>query len=151
MVLRLKGMLQRFVALPFQEKRVVMQAAVRLAQVRWLIAREGMTRFRPALAQTDAGAPLDPAQRACARKVARLVMAARRLVPGRCTCLHLALTTQQLLMSRGVAASVRIGVRKDDGEFRAHAWVQAGGEVLLGAEECNAYCALPALTEGTRA
>ena len=145
MVLRLKGRVQRFLALPFEEKIVVLQAAVRLAQVRWLIAHEGMTRFRPALAQTGNDTLSDPTQRVCARKVARLVLAARQLVPGRCTCLHLALTTQQLLVNRGIAASVRIGVRKNDGEFRAHAWVQAGGEVLLGGEECATYCALPAL------
>jgi len=135
--------MQRFLALPFAEKRLLLQAAVVLAHVRWVVARQGVARFHRALAQSDDGVVFDPAQRHRARQAARVVRAARHLVPGHCTCLHLALAVQQLLESRQIAARVRIGVRKDDGEFRAHAWVQAGGEVLLGGEDCDTYCALP--------
>jgi hypothetical protein len=138
-------MLQRFLALPLVEKRLVLQAALLLTRVRWVIAREGVTRFRPALASAHSDVAFDPVQRMRARKVARLVLAARHLVPGHCTCLHLALAAQQLLADRHLAASVRIGVRKDDGEFRAHAWVQAGADVLLDVEDYDAYHVLPFL------
>ena len=138
-------MLQRFLALPFPEKRLVLQAALLLTRVRWLLAREGVTRYRTAFALAEYVAVLNPAARAQARQLVRLVLAARHLVPGRCTCLHLVLVAHQLLASRQIAATVRIGVRKNTDEFRAHAWLEAGGEVLLDVEECAAYHMLPGL------
>jgi hypothetical protein len=145
MVRRVRQKLRRFLALSFLEKRTVLHAALLLLHVRRILARDGVTRFRQAFGQADDVVVLDPAQRRQARQLARLVLAARHLVPGHCTCLHLALIAQQLLASRQIAARVRIGVRKNEGDLRAHAWLQASGEVLLDVEDCDAYHVLPGL------
>ena len=50
---------------------------------------------------------------------------AGRYVPGG-TCLPKSLALAWMLRRRGVAAAVRIGVKKD-GRFEAHAWVECGG------------------------
>lgn len=63
------------------------------------------------------------------------VRTANRRVPGT-TCLVRAMTTQVLLRRRGIPASLRIGVAKDDvGGFRAHAWLESGGRVLIGGSD----------------
>jgi hypothetical protein len=59
-----------------------------------------------------------------------MVRAALRYSIARYTCLEESLTLWYLLRERGIAARVRIGVRKENGKFEAHAWVEYGGEAL---------------------
>jgi len=40
------------------------------------------------------------------------------------------LALHQWLREEGLPSELRIGVRKDDGELRAHAWVELGGLVV---------------------
>jgi hypothetical protein len=46
------------------------------------------------------------------------------------TCLHRSLTLWWLLRRQGVASELRIGVRKEQGRFEAHAWVERAGVAL---------------------
>lgn len=45
-------------------------------------------------------------------------------------CLRRSLALVWMLRRRGVAARMVIGVRRDNGEMAAHAWVEAGGRVV---------------------
>lgn len=45
-------------------------------------------------------------------------------------CLPRSIALQRLLAARGLAARVRIGVRKEGGKLSAHAWVEVGGQAL---------------------
>jgi len=61
-----------------------------------------------------------------------------RRVP-RVTCLTQALALQAMLARRGTETSLRLGVTRDDrGRFRAHAWLEQNGAVLIGGEEALA-------------
>jgi hypothetical protein len=51
------------------------------------------------------------------------------------TCLRRALTLQKMLAQRGLAAELKIGVRKEAGQFLAHAWVEYQGQPLGEAEK----------------
>jgi hypothetical protein len=64
------------------------------------------------------------------RAAARLVDAAARRGAYRATCLPRSLVLWWLLRRRGIAADLRIGVRKEAAEFQAHAWVEYRGTVL---------------------
>lgn len=46
------------------------------------------------------------------------------------TCLHRSLTLWWLLGRQGIASELRIGVRKEQGRFEAHAWVEYQGMAL---------------------
>ena len=46
------------------------------------------------------------------------------------TCLRRALTLQKMLARRGLPAELKIGVRKEDGQLNAHAWVEYDGNLL---------------------
>lgn len=66
-----------------------------------------------------------------AGRVARSVARACRLVPWDPSCLVRALALERLLRRRGLeAARVRVGVRREGGDFAAHAWVEHRGEVV---------------------
>lgn len=69
-----------------------------------------------------------------------LVDVAGRYAPVNVTCLNRALVLSWLLGRRGIAATFRIGVARDEGgRVHAHAWVDCDGQVILGNEESERY------------
>lgn len=71
----------------------------------------------------------------------RMVNAAVRYGPGKSSCLEQSLTLWFLLRRAGVAANLRIGVRKEAEKFEAHAWVECEGEALNQADAAHRHYA----------
>lgn len=62
-----------------------------------------------------------------------VVNVASRYTVGRAQCLACALTTQLLLLRAGYPCKIHIGViNPAGGGFEAHAWVESGGEIVMG-------------------
>ncbi len=91
----------------------------RLTPVRWLLPRT------PA-----PGAPAPDTSREQWERLAWLVDVAANRQPWRVRCLTRSLTLVRMLRRRGVPAEVRIGVRRGEAEWQAHAWVEWQGRVL---------------------
>jgi hypothetical protein len=84
-----------------------------------------------------------------AGRIARLVGIAANHGPYRATCLRQSLAVWWLLRRRGVAAEVRIGVRKEGGELQAHAWVEHQGRAVNHAQSVTAsYAPFPVPAAG---
>lgn len=64
------------------------------------------------------------------QRVAWLVERAARNVPWPATCLRRSLVLWALLERAGVTTDLRLGFRKTDGVFEAHAWVELAGVPL---------------------
>ncbi|MCU0836210.1 MAG: lasso peptide biosynthesis B2 protein [Chromatiaceae bacterium] len=99
----------------------------------------GFKRTRDALALLAAGrkaqpAADSPAETEQAQRLARLVSISANHGPYRATCLRQSLALWWLLRRRGIAAELRLGVRKDQGELLAHAWVEHEGQALNDAQ-----------------
>jgi hypothetical protein len=113
------------------ERRLLAQALVLLpltALALWLV---GFRRWQAALARwAPLGTPPGGDEVERGRAAARLVDAAARRGVYRATCLPRSLVLWCLLRRRGIDADLRIGVRKEAGEFQAHAWVEYRGAVL---------------------
>ena len=62
--------------------------------------------------------------------IVRLVQGAAAWSLHRPTCLHRSLTLWWLLRRQSIASELRIGVRKEQGRFEAHAWVERAGVAL---------------------
>ena len=60
----------------------------------------------------------------------RMVLAAARNSPIPSTCLERSLSLWWMLARQGIATQFRIGVRKDDEKFAAHAWVERDGVAI---------------------
>jgi len=59
-----------------------------------------------------------------------MVRAAARYSLAQYTCLEESLTLWYLLRRHGISACLRIGVRKENEKFEAHAWVEYASEAL---------------------
>jgi hypothetical protein len=78
--------------------------------------------------------------------VIRVVKTASRYIP-KATCLTQALAARCLLARQGHPTNMRIDVLKGDkGDLMAHAWLEYGGNILIGELVDHAeYTALPSL------
>lgn len=68
-----------------------------------------------------------------------LVEVAGRYAPVTATCLKRALVLSWLLGRRGTQTELRIGVARQEGRIRAHAWLDYDGQVILGHQELERY------------
>src|ERR1700688_2059994 len=76
-----------------------------------------------------------------ANLTARMVRLAAHRTWGSPACLEQSLALWWLLGREGIASSVRIGTRKTDQKFEAHAWVECDGAALNEAEEPHQHYA----------
>ncbi|MBZ5696731.1 MAG: lasso peptide biosynthesis B2 protein [Acidobacteriia bacterium] len=125
----------RFWRLSGRARGVALEAAAALTATYMGLRLGGFRRWKAALAWfvPAAAGPAIPLNRAkidSAREIARLEQAVARHLFFRANCLESSLVLWWLLERRGIAAELRIGVRKDAGNFEAHAWVESGGAVL---------------------
>jgi hypothetical protein len=110
----------------------VLQALLRLIMVDVRLRRGGFrdvlvrasTRVGP---RTKAGGAADVAR---AGRYAGLLQTASRVPFLRARCLHQSLALYLWLRDEGVASELRIGIRKEGGALRAHAWIELGGQVV---------------------
>jgi hypothetical protein len=82
--------------------------------------------------------------------VTRAVEAVSRRIP-QATCLTQALSAQLLLRHLGYDSSLCLGVARDHrGEFRAHAWLEREGSVVIGGTAASGFTRMPALSVAQR-
>lgn len=121
----LKG-LSELRAMTWRERALLTEASALLPLARLAgdtIARYGVTR-RPAAGIADAQAEQ------LARRTARLVALAGAGLPFHCSCLQRSAVLHLLLRQQGIQADLRLGVRRNDGSFEAHAWVEVAGQPI---------------------
>lgn len=137
------GSARRFFALARGERTLLLHAAVMVLVVRlalwWVPSRVVLRRVASYVGRTadrpKAGMP--------PQRVGWAVRVASRLVP-RASCLTQALAAQILLAKHGHDSRLHLGVaREEPAGFRAHAWVESEGEIVVGGEELATYTVLP--------
>jgi Transglutaminase-like superfamily len=130
---------QRFSRLTARERRIVLEAATGLTAT-WVGLRLlGFRRWRSLLLWTvphNAEIRAENDSSGAIARVLRLEEAAARNLFVTTNCLEQSLVLWWLLRRRGIAADLRIGARKDEQGFEAHAWVEIRGSALnSGAED----------------
>ena len=132
--------LRSLIRLRPSERRAVLTALVSVAGARLLLWVLPYRSVRALLESTIPRAPAPPAgERAqLADGIARDVARTARAVPG-ATCLVQALAAEWLIRRTGASAVVRFGVAREEQRIGAHAWVESGGRVVLGAEGADHF------------
>ncbi|MEO6222778.1 MAG: lasso peptide biosynthesis B2 protein [Vicinamibacterales bacterium] len=137
--------LRKFAAYSALERRLVVKAwfavvAVRIllwvAPYRWIEAWF----MAPPAPSTSTDPPA---------AIALAVTRASTLVP-MATCLTQALAAGFLIRRAGRNAIIHFGVARDDAGFKAHAWLESDGGVLIGGREAAAYLPLTRATDARR-
>jgi hypothetical protein len=90
----------------------------------------GFNRLHAWIERSPAGAPATGAAAESVTCCTLAVNRARRYAPYRGNCLSQSLTLLYMLRRRGVAPTLRLGVRLSAARLDAHAWVEFDGRVL---------------------
>lgn len=122
---------QTWIDLTPHERSLLLQACVMLPIVALSVHLAGLrrtqlilTQFTPQISTTP---HLDSYQ---VKRTAYLVGIAARYSKPWSNCLKRSLVLWYLLRRQGIMSDLRIGVRRDRGEFQAHAWIEYEGMVL---------------------
>ena len=134
-------MLRSILALSNRERLLVAEAAVLLVGVGAVVRVVAYTRVRSALESVPA--PLLEGE-ATLEDVGWAVGAGAGAVPGDRSCLARALVAEAMLERRGHETALRFGVDGADRDMEAHAWLESGGETVVGGENREAYTRLEA-------
>ena len=105
-----------------------------LCAAKLLVASIAFGRWRGALGKT-AAVPASDIDAADARRLAGHVEWAAKLLPFSTKCLHRAMALSWILRSRRIGHTVVFAVRPrghGDPDDQLHAWVEIGGETILG-------------------
>jgi hypothetical protein len=119
--------------LPFQEKVLLARFVFCLPWISFSIRYLGYSRTRKLLSgltkQTDFR-QANAAELAQAQRNAELLLIAGRRGLISATCLRQSVLLEYWLKRRGLAAEIKIGVRREQDLFDAHAWVELNGVAL---------------------
>jgi len=131
---------KKFFSLPESERRLLLRALVRLSSTCAKLHLLPQSKWRALLApKPSPGAPQKPEY--SEEQIAWAVRGAARYVP-LAICLPQAIVAKQFLEEQGYRPVLRIGVQTPENlSLKAHAWVEAGGRIVLGEDE-SGYHAL---------
>ncbi|MBW4418213.1 MAG: lasso peptide biosynthesis B2 protein [Myxacorys californica WJT36-NPBG1] len=117
--------------LPWQERSLFLQALVLFPMIALALKLWGLQRVQTHLAkQFHDAAPVHSELFHCIAQTIYLVSRAGYYTPRWANCLKRSLILWYLLHRQGIETDLRIGVRRCNGEFQAHAWVEYQGSVL---------------------
>ena len=135
--------LVKFWRLPAGERRLVLQSLLALVAARlalWIFPLKKIQTLKTLKVSKSFRVSVAP------EKIAWAIGALSHRLPGLRNCLVQALAGQALLARHGQSSQLRIGVaRFADGQFKAHAWVEVAGRLLIGGEGASQFTVLPSL------
>jgi len=137
-------LLRRFRALPRPTRQIFLRAVILLPWVAVRLKATGFQATKNALLRrgNKSSAPENSTEtRDDAAMAARMVRAAARHGFSSPSCLEESLVLVHMLLRRGIAAQLRIGVRRNQPKFEAHAWVECDGIALNESEALHDHYA----------
>ena len=122
--------LESFRRLSGRDRAMALEAALMLAVARLLVVTTPFRLVAPWLRRAPDGPDVDDE---IARAVGQAVTLAARNVPWNAVCLPQAIAAKAMLARRGLGSAFHLGAGFDQsGKLIAHAWLVAGGRVVVG-------------------
>lgn len=139
-------LIRRWRALPPRERRLLPEAAACLLWARVILALFPLeTALRIMKRETRPGAGC-LALSSNPQQIKLAVERAARHVPFKAVCLQQAFAAFVMLRRHGLPATVHLGVRRQEGGLRAHAWSVSGNTSMTGTELASAFVPIAVFT-----
>lgn len=122
--------LRRFLQMTHRQRLLLLEAALFLGLARLMLLAVPFGRIAPWLQRSPDTGPRDPA---AVLAIGEAVTIAARNVPWNAVCLPQAMAAKAMLARRGQGSALHLGAAKaGSGGLTAHAWLVAGGEIVVG-------------------
>ena len=125
----LRRKLSLFLQMTARQRLLVVEAALFLGLSRLLLIALPFGRIAPWLQRVPDSRPGDTATVLAVRQA---VTVAARNVPWNAVCLPQAMAAKAMLARRGQGSALHLGAARAGSGLTAHAWLVAGGEVVIG-------------------
>jgi hypothetical protein len=140
------SVLRKFLRAPGPRRRLALEAVWHLACAR-LLTLAPPRLYTRVLGTLDGPADaVEQPSAALAEEVGRVVARVAARMPFRARCLQQSIAVRRMLLRRGLKASVYLGVSRNRDDRAtpelgraAHAWVEAGGRIVSGADELDRF------------
>lgn len=119
-----------FLHAPARDRWSFLRALILLPCCRLGLRALGYRRLTALLERSSRPSPNHQPSEALVAAHRQAVERASRYLPGQYTCLHRSLLLWWTLRRAGLDCRLRIGVRKDEGELAAHAWIEHQGRAI---------------------
>lgn len=80
------------------------------------------------------------------KRIVKAIKLSQKLLPFHCSCLVLAMATQQLLEHAQQPYELYLGLHKEHGELAAHAWITSQGLAVIGAPQEDEFTPIAQFT-----
>ncbi len=127
--------IKKFQAWEWQQQKTFLHAYFLLGFIRAAVLLLSFKRLSQSLQHHPEQAPLKPldeAQLKQAEAIGTAVVIAARYTPWNSNCLAQALTAQRMLVQQHIPGMFFLGVKKDQQQLDAHAWLQCDEHILTG-------------------
>jgi hypothetical protein len=135
----------RFLKRPPDERSAILRAMIFLPLIEIGLRTFGFRRLTEMIARFPAGSYSSHSPLTSPQQEGLIIMRAVRSAElhGITTpnCLERSITLWWLLRRAGIPSELRIGARKNDSRFEAHAWIELDGQVLNDSPEVHAHYA----------
>ncbi len=121
--------LRRFLQMSSRQRLMLLEAALFLGLARLVLLTVPFGRIAPWLQRSPDRGPHDAATLLA---VGAAVTTAARNVPWNAVCLPQAMAAKAMLARRGQGSALHLGAARAGDGLAAHAWLVAGGEVVVG-------------------
>lgn len=127
--MRLVRKLRRFLNMSHRHRLLLLEAALLLGCARLVLLTLPFGRIARWLQRVPDSGRHDAAT---VRAVGDAVTVAARTVPWNAVCLPQAMAAKAMLARRGQGSALHLGTKAEGGGLAAHAWLVAGGEIVVG-------------------
>jgi hypothetical protein len=112
---------------------LLLEAFCLLGLARATVLTIPVKRFAALLGRLHVETPAEssPRQEAAAQRVEWAIRAASTRTPWDSNCFAQAIAGKLMLRARGVSSTLYLGVKKEQGELEAHAWLRAGARIVM--------------------
>jgi hypothetical protein len=141
-----KRNLSKFLSLPGERKRLMLEALMYLGMARVMKAMP-FSRIAPSLGKRMMETPLAriPSDENTIRRVSQAVSVMSRHTFWKSQCLVRAIAAKKMLERRRIESTLYLGTARDaEGKMIAHAWLRSGPFYVTGAEEMRMFTAVAA-------
>src|SRR5712691_1711516 len=136
--------MRRMLRLSRHQWAVLLEAVIGLLWARWQLTRLPFRQLASQLGTLGTASPQEGEawQAPLRREVRWAVQGVARYLPGRWTCLVVAMAARHMLARRGLSCTLYLGVSHAEGGLRAHAWLRCGSLYVTGGEGWDRFTVL---------
>lgn len=136
-----------FLKLPFKIKFLALEVFLELNLACLQLKTQEFKKLAKTLGESESESPQNESPIANEIKLLkRLILRIAELLPWKCVCFPQAIAGQRILNKKRLTSTLYLGLKKEDGEMKAHAWLRHQQYIVTGDNGIEEYTIINSFT-----